>query len=87
MDPALVADARRAVDAQPACPVHRMSSGAGHDAMIVAARMPAAMLFLRSPGGISHHPDEAVPRGGCRGGARRSGLTFLDELARRAVGD
>ena len=23
-------------------------------------RMPAAMLFLRSPGGISHHPDEAV---------------------------
>ena len=33
---------------------------AGHDAMIVAQRLPAAMLFLRSPGGISHHPDEAV---------------------------
>jgi allantoinase len=28
--------------------------------MIMARRMPAAMLFLRSPGGISHHPDEAV---------------------------
>lgn len=41
-------------------PVHRMASGAGHDAMIVARRMPAAMLFLRSPGGISHHPDETV---------------------------
>ena len=41
-------------------PVHRMPSGAGHDAMIVARRMPAAMLFLRSPGGISHHPDETV---------------------------
>jgi allantoate deiminase len=40
--------------------VHRMSSGAGHDAMIMARRMPAAMLFLRSPGGISHHPDETV---------------------------
>ena len=40
--------------------VHRMTSGAGHDAMIVAARMPAAMLFLRSPGGISHQPSEAV---------------------------
>ncbi len=40
--------------------VHRMASGAGHDAMIVARRMPAAMLFLRSPGGISHHPDETV---------------------------
>jgi allantoate deiminase len=39
---------------------HRMVSGAGHDAMIVARRMPAAMLFLRSPGGISHHPDETV---------------------------
>jgi allantoate deiminase len=40
--------------------VHRMTSGAGHDAMIIARRMPAAMLFLRSPGGISHHPDETV---------------------------
>lgn len=41
-------------------PAHVMSSGAGHDAMIVRAKMPAAMLFVRSPGGISHHPDEAV---------------------------
>src|SRR5262249_60617574 len=41
-------------------PVHHMSSGAGHDAMILAAKIPAAMLFLRSPGGISHHPDENV---------------------------
>ncbi len=40
--------------------VHRMTSGAGHDAMIIAPRYPAAMLFLRSPGGISHHPDETV---------------------------
>ena len=35
-------------------------SGAGHDAMIMARAMPAAMLFLRTPGGLSHHPDEAV---------------------------
>jgi allantoate deiminase len=41
-------------------PVHRMTSGAGHDAMILAPHVPAAMLFLRSPGGISHHPDESV---------------------------
>ena len=41
---------------------HRMTSGAGHDAMIVAPHIPAAMLFLRSPGGISHHPDESVLR-------------------------
>ena len=38
----------------------RMTSGAGHDAMVMAARIPTAMLFLRSPGGISHHPDETV---------------------------
>jgi allantoate deiminase len=37
-----------------------MHSGAGHDAMVMAARMPTAMLFLRSPGGISHHPAEVV---------------------------
>lgn len=41
-------------------PYKRMTSGAGHDAMIVARRLPSAMLFLRSPGGISHHPDERV---------------------------
>jgi allantoate deiminase len=41
-------------------PVHPMVSGAGHDAMILAERVPTAMLFLRSPGGISHHPDETV---------------------------
>jgi allantoate deiminase len=40
--------------------LHRMTSGAGHDAMIVASRIPSAMIFLRSPGGISHHPDENV---------------------------
>jgi allantoate deiminase len=49
----------RAVEAA-GFPVHRMVSGAGHDAMILARRVPAAMLFLRSPGGISHHPDETV---------------------------
>ncbi len=38
----------------------RITSGAGHDAMVLAERMPAAMLFVRSPGGVSHHPDERV---------------------------
>ncbi|MGO9322999.1 MAG: allantoate amidohydrolase [Terracidiphilus sp.] len=41
-------------------PEKRMASGAGHDAMVMASRVPAAMLFLRSPGGISHHPGESV---------------------------
>jgi len=37
-----------------------MVSGAGHDARVVAERLPIAMLFLRSPKGLSHHPDETV---------------------------
>jgi allantoate deiminase len=35
-------------------------SGAGHDAMILAAAVPTTMLFVRSPAGLSHHPDESV---------------------------
>ena len=41
-------------------PVKSMPSGAGHAAIVMAGRLPTAMLFLRSPGGISHHPDESV---------------------------
>ena len=33
----------------------RMPSGAGHDAQILSERMKAAMLFVPSIGGISHH--------------------------------
>lgn len=62
-------------------PVYRMSSGAGHDAMIVAAGMPTAMLFLRSPGGISHHPDESV-REEDVAAALAAGAMFLEELSR-----
>ncbi|WP_407146411.1 Zn-dependent hydrolase [Bradyrhizobium sp. ORS 86] len=36
----------------------RMPSGAGHDAQILATIMPAAMLFVPSIGGISHHWSE-----------------------------
>jgi allantoate deiminase len=42
------------------CQAHRMVSGAGHDAMILAEKVPAAMIFLHSPGGISHDPAESV---------------------------
>jgi allantoate deiminase len=41
-------------------------SGAGHDAVVMASLAPIAMLFLRSPGGISHHPDESVLPGDVR---------------------
>ena len=38
----------------------RLPSGAGHDAAMMAHIAPAAMLFVRCRGGISHHPAEAV---------------------------
>jgi allantoate deiminase len=41
----------------------RLVSGAGHDAAVMAEAAPMAMLFLRSPGGVSHHPDERVVPG------------------------
>ena len=79
MDARLTAALARAV-ADSAIPVHRMASGSGHDAMIVAARMPATMLFVRSPGGISHHPDEAVIEDDVAA-ALQAGSRFLEILA------
>jgi allantoate deiminase len=81
MDPDLIAMLERSV-VDAGYPVHRMPSGAGHDAMIVARRMPAAMLFLRSPGGISHHPDETVLSADVSA-ALEAGMRFLEALERR----
>jgi allantoate deiminase len=59
MDPAM-AQALRVAAKTAGYKSHDMVSGAGHDAMILATKVPSAILFLRSPGGISHHPDETV---------------------------
>jgi allantoate deiminase len=59
MDPFLTEQIDRAVE-RAGCQPHRMASGAGHDAMILAETIPAAMVFLRTPGGISHDPAESV---------------------------
>jgi allantoate deiminase len=80
MSPSLVTMLERGVVAV-GVPVHRMESGAGHDAMIMAGRMPVAMLFLRSPGGLSHHPDETVVEDDVAA-ALAVGRVFLDDLAR-----
>jgi allantoate deiminase len=61
-------------------PPKRMPSGAGHDAMVMAAKVPTAMLFLRSPGGISHHPDEAVREHDVEN-ALRVAASFIERLA------
>ena len=40
--------------------MHRLPSGAGHDAAQMAALTPVAMLFVRCKEGISHNPAESV---------------------------
>lgn len=45
---------------QAGLPRRVMVSGAGHDAMMMTGWVPSAMLFIRSPRGVSHHPDETV---------------------------
>ena len=82
MSATLVAALTRAVEHTGVTPV-TLASGAGHDAMILAERMPAAMLMIRSPGGISHHPDESVSDEDVAA-ALAAGAAFLDEMARRA---
>lgn len=62
------------------CEPHRMISGAGHDAMIIAEKIPAAMIFLRTPGGISHDPAESVLVEDVEK-AIDCGLHLLDQLA------
>jgi hydantoinase/carbamoylase family amidase len=48
----------------------RMPSGAGHDAMLVARHVPAAMLFVPSRGGISHNAQELTEPEHCELGVR-----------------
>jgi len=79
MDPFLIdqiEEAIRSIGCQP----HRMVSGAGHDAMILAEKIPAAMIFLRTPGGISHDPAESVEMEDVAKGLE-CGLQLLDQLA------
>ncbi|MEU0881045.1 allantoate amidohydrolase [Lentzea sp. NPDC005914] len=38
--------------------VPALPTGAGHDAGILAAHVPTAMLFVRNPTGVSHAPEE-----------------------------
>lgn len=56
-DQGIVAEIERAAaDRQISC--RRMTSGAGHDAQMIARIAPAAMIFVPSRGGISHNPAE-----------------------------
>jgi allantoate deiminase len=79
MDPFLVQEIERAI-VKAGCPPHRMFSGAGHDAMIMAEKVPSAMIFLRTPGGISHDPAESVVEDDVEK-AIACGVHLLDRLA------
>jgi N-carbamoyl-L-amino-acid hydrolase len=45
-----------------------LGTGAGHDAGILSASIPTAMLFVRNPTGISHSPAESAGEDDCVAG-------------------
>lgn len=58
----------------------RMTSGAGHDAQMMARICPAAMIFVPSKGGISHNPREHTEEAALIAGAH----VLLDTVCRIA---
>jgi beta-ureidopropionase / N-carbamoyl-L-amino-acid hydrolase len=59
-----------------------LPTGAGHDAGILAAGRPAAMLFVRNPYGVSHSPAEHADPADCEAGVVAL-AAVLEELAGR----
>jgi N-carbamoyl-L-amino-acid hydrolase len=51
---------------------------AGHDAGVLSATVPTAMLFVRNPTGISHSPDEYAEIADCRLGAHALAHVMAD---------
>ena len=49
-------------------PVPVLPTGAGHDAGILSAAVPTAMLFVRNPTGVSHSPAETAAEDDCVAG-------------------
>ncbi len=52
----------------PAAPL--LATGAGHDAGVLAAHVPTAMVFVRNPTGVSHSPEESADDADVERGAR-----------------
>ncbi|MGW1990723.1 allantoate amidohydrolase [Embleya sp. NPDC001921] len=52
-----------------------LPTGAGHDAGILSARVPTAMLFVRNPTGVSHSPAESAEMVDCL-----TGVTALADV-------
>lgn len=60
--------------------VPALPTGAGHDAAILAEHVPAAMLYVRNPTGISHAPQEHAEESDVEHGARAL-ATVLEHLS------
>jgi N-carbamoyl-L-amino-acid hydrolase len=61
-----------------------LPTGAGHDAGILAgAGVPAAMLFVRNPTGVSHSPAEHAERSDCLAGVEALAVVLADLLGER----
>ena len=67
--PALIAQMAEAAVAE-GYAAQRQPSGAGHDAMAMAALCPVGMLFVRCRGGVSHNPAESITAADAEAGAR-----------------
>ncbi|TFC05808.1 allantoate amidohydrolase [Cryobacterium adonitolivorans] len=74
-DPELAARLALALGGVPA-----LATGAGHDAGVLAARVPTAMVFVRNPTGISHSPEEFATLADCL-----AGVEALDTLLRELL--
>lgn len=59
-----------------------LPTGAGHDAGVLAAHLPTAMLFVRNPTGVSHSPAESASDADCAAGVAAL-ARVLKELACR----
>ncbi len=57
-----------------------LPTGAGHDAGVLAAKVPTAMLFVRNPTGVSHSPAEYAELADCEAGVRAL-AAVLEDLA------
>ncbi|OZD81354.1 Zn-dependent hydrolase [Rhodococcus sp. 05-339-2] len=56
-------------------------TAAGHDAGILSAKVPTAMLFVRNPTGVSHSPDEFAEADDCNIGAQALADVMTDWVA------
>ena len=59
----------------------RLATAAGHDAGVLAAHVPAGMLHVRNPTGVSHAPDEHAEDADVAAGVRAL-ADVLEELCR-----